>query len=162
MELRTIDNNFAYSQGGGINNAYLAAGSNTSTITNSTIAFNSTAATVATVGGAGLYIRSGTAYVTNTTIAYNDAPSGTGDTSGIDIVSGATLVIKNSLVSDNEVGGADVSDSSGNWFDITNSGTLTDNGSNITEFGPRSTGRSASATKAQGFRFTRNTSSRFP
>ncbi len=127
----TIDNNFAYSQGGGINNAYLAAGSNTSTITNSTIAFNSTAATVATVGGAGLYIRSGTAYVTNTTIAYNDAPSGTGDTSGIDIVSGATLVIKNSLVSDNEVGGADVSDSSGNWFDITNSGTLTDNGSNI-------------------------------
>ncbi len=127
----TIDNNFAYSQGGGVNTAYVAAGSNTSTITNSTIAFNSTAATVATVGGAGLYIRSGTAYVTNTTIAYNDAPSGTGDTSGIDIVSGATLVIKNSLVSDNEVGGADVSDSSGNWFDITNSGTLTDNGSNI-------------------------------
>ncbi len=133
----TIDNNFAYSQGGGVNNAYVAAGSNTARITNSTIAFNSTAATVATVGGAGLYLRSGTVHVTNTTIAYNDAPSGTGDTTGIDIVSGATAVIKNSIVTDNEVGGADVSDSSGNWFDITNSGTLTDNGGNI--FGKVST-----------------------
>lgn len=127
----TIDNNFAYSQGGGINNAYLASGANTVTITNSTIAFNSTAATVATVGGAGLYLRSGTGTVTNTTIAYNNAPDGTGDTTGIDIVSGATLRIKNSIVSDNKVGGADVSASSGNWFDVTNSGTLTDNGGNI-------------------------------
>lgn len=127
----TIDNNFAQSQGGGVNNAYLAAATNVSYITNSTLAFNSTADTVATVGGAGLYIRSGTVYVTNSTIAYNDAPSGTGDTTGIDIVSGATLSIKNSIVAANEVGGSPVNASSGNWFDITNSGTLTDLGGNV-------------------------------
>ncbi len=131
----TINNNFAQSQGGGIVNAYTASGDNVSYITNTTIAFNSTAATVATVGGAGLYIRSGTAYVTNSTISYNVAPDGTGDTTGIDVVSGSTLYIKNSIVAGNKVtvGGADynVNYSSGNFFDITNSGTMHDNGGNI-------------------------------
>ncbi len=131
----TVNNNFAQSQGGGIVNAYTASGTNVSYITNTTIAFNSTAATVATVGGAGLYIRSGTAYVTNSTISYNVAPDGTGDTTGIDVVSGSTLYIKNSIVAGNKVtvGGVDynVNYSSGNFFDITNSGTLHDNGGNI-------------------------------
>lgn len=59
----TINNNFAQSQGGGIVNAYTASDSNFAYITNSTIAFNSTADTVATVGGAGFFLRSGTAYI---------------------------------------------------------------------------------------------------
>jgi len=136
----TISNNFAQSQGGGIVNAYTASGANTAYITNSTIAFNSTADVVATVGGAGIFLRSGTAYVTNCTIAYNVAPEGTGDTTGIQVDS-ATLHIKNSIVAGNKVtvGGTsyNVNYASGNFFDITNSGTLYDNGGNI--FGKVST-----------------------
>ena len=130
----TINNNFAQSQGGGVVNAYTASGTNISYITNSTIAFNSTAAVVATVGGAGIFLRSGTAYVTNTTIAYNVAPDGTGDTTGIDVDS-AILYIKNSIVAGNKVtvGGTDynVNYASGNFFDISNSGTVYDNGGNV-------------------------------
>lgn len=130
----TINDNFAQSQGGGIVNAYTASGSNVVYITNSTIAFNSTADVLATVGGAGIYLRSGTAYVTNSTIAYNVAPDGTGDTTGID-VNNATLYIKNSIVAGNKVtvSGTDynVNYASGNFFDITNSGTFHDNGGNI-------------------------------
>ncbi len=133
----TVINNFAHSQGGGILNAYTAANSNVLTITNSTIAFNSTAANLATVGGAGVYQRSGTSYITNTTIAYNDATnqnadgSSTGDTSGLDIVSGTTVYLKNSIIVYNEMNGTNVATLSGNNFDITNSGTLYDNGGNI-------------------------------
>jgi hypothetical protein len=126
-----IDNNYAYSQGGGIVSAYVAAGTNTTYVTNTTVAYNSTSATVATVGGAGIFMRSGTVYVTNSTIAYNDAPSGTGDTTGISMVSGTTLHIKNSIVAKNEVDGNNVNYASGNFFDIYNSGTLNDNGGNI-------------------------------
>jgi hypothetical protein len=132
----TINNNFAQSQGGGIVNAYTASGSNVAYITNTTIAFNSTADVVATVGGAGIFIRSGTVYVTNCTIAYNVAPDGTGDTSGIDVEDpSANLYIKNSIVAGNKVtvGGTDhdVNYASGNFFDLTAYGVIHDNGGNV-------------------------------
>lgn len=124
----TITNNYAASQGGGIWN-----GTNTTgdiDIINSTITFNSQAASVATVGGAGIAFRNGGGSITNSTIAYNNnVNGGTANGPGLWSAGSGTIVLKNSIITSNYIGGVV---SSGGYYDIYKTGgSITDNGANI-------------------------------
>ena len=127
----TVSYNTGVSQGGGIWN-----GTNTTgpvDITNSTIAFNTQTASIATVGGGGVAYRSGGGTITNSTIAYNNIQNG-GTANGAGLwtanSSGSVVHLMNTIITNNYKSGVPVTTG---YYDIYKGGTGTysDNGANI-------------------------------